>query len=317
MDVVERLSLEAVRAHTLMATEHLHRYEVSAALCAGLRVIDLGCGTGYGSEILRGTASRVVGIDNDVATIDAARASVGRRCEVTFEAADAHAFLRRDLVGAFDALVAFETLEHLANLEDAWASLRRHASEGLKLILSVPNSLTYEEENPFHLTDFGYEQAIELFSSLDDVVLAYQFNAEGSLIALDRAEDHDAEVTLLDRGEPAYASHFLAFVNFGGEEAVAAAAGARMRLKAAPVPNRYLRELVVANRELARVNARLARTRLAPEDRARAAEAQLRDREARLAAAEQTIEDLKLSASWRITRPLRAAKAAVKRLLGS
>ena len=53
----ERLSPEVVAQPTLLAAEHVHRYRLGAELCRGARVLDLGCGTGYGSRILRAESS--------------------------------------------------------------------------------------------------------------------------------------------------------------------------------------------------------------------------------------------------------------------
>src|SRR5258708_16667252 len=104
MDVVERLTLEAARADTMLAREHRHRYEFAAQLCAGARVLDLCCGSGYGTEILASTAAEVVGVDNDAATIDLAQATLAP----SFELADALAFLTQDLPARFDVIVCFE-----------------------------------------------------------------------------------------------------------------------------------------------------------------------------------------------------------------
>ena len=43
------------------------------------------------------------------------------------------------------------------------ARLRELAGEGMREVLSVPNSKLFEEDNPYHLTDFGYEEAREAF----------------------------------------------------------------------------------------------------------------------------------------------------------
>ena len=71
---------------------------------------------------MRRTAKSVLGVDNDVATVDMARATVGAAGPTSsFEAADAVEFLCRDLSGDFDAIVCFEGLEHFTSPEDAWA----------------------------------------------------------------------------------------------------------------------------------------------------------------------------------------------------
>ena len=92
-----------------------------------------------------------------------AQATVGAAQDVRFEAADAVEFLRGDLGDDWDAIVCFEGLEHLPTPGAALEQLTRHADSGKKLIVSVPNSRTFEEENEFHVTDFGYEEAREAF----------------------------------------------------------------------------------------------------------------------------------------------------------
>ena len=57
MDVVERLTLEAAQADTMIACEHRQRYEFAAELCGGLRVLDLCCGSGYGIRDPRPTSA--------------------------------------------------------------------------------------------------------------------------------------------------------------------------------------------------------------------------------------------------------------------
>src|SRR5947209_19873645 len=104
MDVVERLTLEAAQTDTMLACEHRQRYELAAALCAGGRVLDLCCGSGYGAAILATRAAEVVGVDNDAATIETARSTIGREAaNVSFELADAVVFLGTEIEPRFDA----------------------------------------------------------------------------------------------------------------------------------------------------------------------------------------------------------------------
>jgi SAM-dependent methyltransferase len=260
MDVKERLSLEEVSEHTLIACEHRHRYELAAELTSGLRVVDLCCGSGYGTAILAESASHVHGVDIDAATVDIAAATVGRETGATFEARDALAFLRaEDLAERFDAIVCFEGLEHVPDVEGAFRELRRHAEAGVRIIASVPNSKAFEEENDFHLTDFGWEEAREAWEGFDGAVMLFQYLAEGSVILAESgAEDLDARLVNLDYGGPEFANHYLVAVGFD-PDAVNAAHRARAQLTVAPVYNRYMRILERANVELRRRNAQLAR----------------------------------------------------------
>jgi 2-polyprenyl-3-methyl-5-hydroxy-6-metoxy-1,4-benzoquinol methylase len=261
MDIRERLSLESVSEHTVIACEHIHRYDFAAALCGGLRVLDLACGSGYGSAILAETATAVHGVDNDVATIDLASATVGKRTEATFEVADAIAVLGCDLSDRYDVIVCFEALEHLNDLDSAVRGLREQARRGVQLIVSVPNSRAFEEDNEFHMTDFGYEEAISLFDELPNATMVGQYLTEGSLISPRGAGDLDSSLINLEQAEPEYANHFLITANID-DERVLCLHRARGQLVEAPVHNRYMRNLEVANSELRRRNSELARKML-------------------------------------------------------
>jgi 2-polyprenyl-3-methyl-5-hydroxy-6-metoxy-1,4-benzoquinol methylase len=289
MDIIERLTLEAAEADTVMACEHRHRYELAAGPCAGERVLDLCCGSGYGSAILAAHARQVVGVDNDAATVDIAQATVGRElANVSFECADAVGYLAGDLNARFDILVCFEGLEHLHDLDRALVLLREHAERGLRILASVPNGKLFGEQNPFHVTQFGYDEAIAAFAPFPATVMVPQFLAEGSLICPTGARETDVTVSLDDdRDEPEYANHFLFFVNFDATEVQRIHHG-RMNLNAAPIFNRWSEGLKHANRALRRENARLARARLGKAGSAAAsALAGLADREAQIASLQQ------------------------------
>jgi cyclopropane fatty-acyl-phospholipid synthase-like methyltransferase len=265
MDVRERLSLESVSEHTVIACEHIHRYDFAAALCSGLRVLDLACGSGYGSEILAEAATSVHGVDNDVATIDLAAATVGKRTIATFEAVDAIALLGKDLSDHYDAIVCFEALEHLSDLEGAVRGLREQAERGIQLIVSVPNSRAFEEDNEFHVTDFGYDEAVDLLGGFPAAVMVGQYLTEGSLISPQEGENLSSRLVNLEQAEPEYANHFLFTVNIDREHVVGVHR-ARCQLMEAPVHNRYMRNLEVANSELRRRNSELARKMLGGEE---------------------------------------------------
>ncbi len=267
MGVQERLSLEAVSAATVIASEHVHRYRLAARLCSGKRVLDLACGSGYGSAILRETASAVTGVDNDVATIDMATVTVGTEHDVSFEAADALEFLNRELLDDYDAIVCFEGLEHFADPDAVLERMAHHAAAGMRLVVSVPNSKAFEEENEFHVTDYGYEQTLAAFERFDEVSLLYQYLAEGSLITPTARPAESANVVLGNHAEKEWANHYIACVNLA-DELSAAQSSADMQFVLAPAYNRHLQNLERANRELWRENARMARAHIGMGDSA-------------------------------------------------
>ncbi len=261
MDVQERLSLETVASDSLIASEHVLRYELAASLCEGRKVLDLGCGTGYGSAILARSAREVVGVDIDAAAVAAAREAFSELSNVEFVVADALHALDRGAGGSAEVIVCFEVLEHLEQLDDVVARLVTRAQGGTSLIFSVPNSKTFDEDNPYHVTDFDYYAFQQLVARFPEPQIAlFQFHAEGSIIVespdelpRDRIE---AETRLPEHGEPEYANHFLALV--GWDREAVEAARARLRFSVAPTYNRYIRALELSNRRLWRENARLA-----------------------------------------------------------
>jgi 2-polyprenyl-3-methyl-5-hydroxy-6-metoxy-1,4-benzoquinol methylase len=306
MDIVERLTLEAAAADTMLACEHRQRYEFAAPLCAGKRVLDLCCGTGYGTAILGAEASEVVGVDNDAATVELAGVTIGRQFSgVRFELADAVEFLRGDILVRFDVVVCFEGLEHLRELDSALELLRGHAGRGLQIVASVPNGKLFEEQNPHHVTEFGHDEAIRAFADFPSTVMLPQFLAEGSLICPPGANDTEIKVDLDDRDEPEYANHFLFCVNFD-VAAVQRSHHGRIQLNTSPVFNRWAEDLKRGAWALRRENTRLARARLGKAGSAAAAAlAGINEREARAAALQERCE-----AAERRLEQLEAALAA-------
>ena len=288
MDVVERLTLEAAQADTMIACEHRQRYQLAARLCAGRRVLDLCCGSGYGSAILAVHAREVTGVDNDAATVETALVTVGLDApNVSFELADAIAFLGGDVAGRFDVVVCFEGLEHLHDLGRALALLREHAERGTRIVASVPNDKLSGERNRFHVTQFGYDEAIRAFADFPSVLMVPQFLAEGSLICPAGATETEVSLTLEDRNEPEYANHFIFCAGFD-PAAIERAHRGKIQLNTSPTFNRWAEDLKRGAWALRRENARLARARLGKAGSAAAAAlAAVAEREAQVAALQE------------------------------
>lgn len=137
----------------LMESEHRGRYLWAAALAAGRTVIDAGCGTGYGSEILAGAGAKsVVGVDISQEAIDYASATysgprrkfrLGSLHDLPFEEA------------SFDLAVCFEVIEHVEDQRRAIAELRRVLNPTGVLAISSPNRDVYPPGNPHHVHEFA------------------------------------------------------------------------------------------------------------------------------------------------------------------
>ena len=218
-DHLERLDL-AAEHRGLIISEHRGRYLWAAQLAEGLRVLDAGCGTGYGLKLIEeGGASGVVGVD--IAEEAVARAAELNDSElVEVLQADVGALPFAD--DTFDLVVCFETLEHLDEQERAIRELRRVLRPAGLLAISSPNREVYPPGNPYHTHEFVPEELEQALASEFTNVRLYRQSPWLSAAILD-----DEQSRAADR-QPIQAAHVvkLAAVQPGSEVFTVALASA-------------------------------------------------------------------------------------------
>jgi SAM-dependent methyltransferase len=138
---------------------HVAVYEWIAERCTGLRVVDLACGEGYGSDLLARRAAEVIGVDANPEAYDHARARY-RRPNLTFQRG-----LVEDFDQAVDAVVFLQTIEHI---HEPAVLLERISQIASVAYISTPNRLTLappgaeKSDNPWHLREYDAGQYREL-----------------------------------------------------------------------------------------------------------------------------------------------------------
>ncbi|WP_296657663.1 methyltransferase domain-containing protein [Paraburkholderia sp.] len=151
-----------------MRYEHLHRYGWAAQTVKGLHVLDIACGEGYGSAILAKYAKDVTGVDISHEAVEHAVARYGDVRNLSFRQGSATAIPLAD--ASVDAVVSFETLEHLTQHDEMLAEIHRVLKPGGFLILSSPNKQVYSDDrnfkNEFHVREL-------YFAELDALVKRY------------------------------------------------------------------------------------------------------------------------------------------------
>jgi GT2 family glycosyltransferase/SAM-dependent methyltransferase len=143
-----------------MRYEHWHRYGWAAEILSGLDILDIACGEGYGSNILAQRARAVTGVDISPEAVAHAREA--------YEGVDNLSFLNGSAAeiplpdGRFDAVVSFETLEHLTQHEEMLSEIHRVLKPSGFLILSSPNKKVYSDDrnfrNEFHVKELYFDE---------------------------------------------------------------------------------------------------------------------------------------------------------------
>ena len=159
--------------------EHRLRYKLATLLVENKRVLDVACGSGYGTNMLSKTAKSVIGVDLSQAAVDyCSNKYQSDNLEFKQMSADELDFPEH----SFDVVVSFETIEHLT--EEAQKKFLYHikrvlTKDGL-LIMSSPNrdvwsKMINKEDNKHHLHELNEEEFKQLLNDyFENVDFYYQ-----------------------------------------------------------------------------------------------------------------------------------------------
>lgn len=164
--------------------EHWHRYLLAQTISAGQRVLDIACGEGYGSAALAESATQVIGVDIDPASIAHARTRY-QADNLQFLVGDCAAIPLPDAM--VDLVVSFETIEHHARHAEMMREIKRVLQPDGLLLISSPDRYFYSElpgtTNPYHVKELDEAEFKQLVESHFRVVRYFgQRVCHGSLI---------------------------------------------------------------------------------------------------------------------------------------
>lgn len=177
----ERVIPKLMACDNGLLIEHVRRYEFASEFVSG-KVLDIACGTGYGTQILLerdiiGKIQHIIGVDIDKDTIDYAKVNYYNE-KVSYIVNNAASAELEEELGRFDTIVSFETLEHLEQDEEFINNLEKLLKPSGTLIISTPfgRGRGIPCSNPYHVHQYAEDEFVQLLNRFKNVDLYYQRN---------------------------------------------------------------------------------------------------------------------------------------------
>jgi 2-polyprenyl-3-methyl-5-hydroxy-6-metoxy-1,4-benzoquinol methylase len=143
------------------------KVNLSETSLKGLKILDAGCGEGFGSSFLAGLGAQVTGLDFNEDIVNHAQKKYASK-DLTFVAGDVCHMSFPD--ACFDTVGAMDLIEHLESPENFIAEARRVLKKNGLLMFSTPNHLKHLIETgeiyPFHEREFLYSELIDFAGKL-------------------------------------------------------------------------------------------------------------------------------------------------------
>jgi SAM-dependent methyltransferase len=175
---------------------HIAAYRWAAERAAGRRVLDAGCGEGYGAALLARSAAQVVAVDR-AEPIATARAR-HQAPNLEYRVADLERLAA--LGDRFDLVVSFQVIEHMPDPVGFLRGLLACTAPGGQLIVTTPNRLMTLVENPYHLREWTASELLELARPVLPQAEMLGMHASERVLAYERARG--AQIQRIMRLDP-------------------------------------------------------------------------------------------------------------------
>jgi SAM-dependent methyltransferase len=113
-------------------------------------VLDVGCGMGIGTALLKGTGAEVLGIDIDSSGFS------------NFVPDLLESDIEQEPDNSFDAVVSIEVIEHILYDREHFENLKRVAKSSI--FITTPNYTRSEAHNQCHAREYTLQEALKFFS---------------------------------------------------------------------------------------------------------------------------------------------------------
>lgn len=192
--------------------EHISRYLFTSQFTNGKRVLDMGCGVGYGVDIIatNGNPLSILGFDIDNETIEYAKAYYQKSTKIKFIKDDVLNFSNIPKQ-TFDIVTCFEVIEHISEQEKVLNNIVNSLNESGILFISTPNKYTYPDGNQFHKLELYPEEfTIFLNSKFKYVTVLHQTFEFVEKISNNQSREHKSVLASIDEVDPKHSQYLLA-----------------------------------------------------------------------------------------------------------
>ncbi len=139
--------------------EHLHRYAIAKDFVDNKIVLDIASGEGYGSNVLSKSASKVIGVDIDLESVNEANKKYIKENLKFIQGSADNIPVESNSI---DVVISFETIEHHDKHEEMLLEIKRVLKKDGILIMSSPDKKYYSDMtgqvNVFHVKELYFDE---------------------------------------------------------------------------------------------------------------------------------------------------------------
>jgi SAM-dependent methyltransferase len=167
---------------------HIATYDFAEQFTRGKRVLDYGCGSGYGSARIAAGAAKITAVDVADDAIAYASAEFGG-ANLEFIAIDPAQPLPFD-DASFDTVLSFQVFEHVRDTGRYLSEIRRVLAPGGRLVLVTPDRSTrllplQRPWNRWHLHEYGKRELASTLARHFEEVEVLEMTAKPEMIDIE------------------------------------------------------------------------------------------------------------------------------------
>ena len=185
----EKSQLDLSRYLLFLRHKKAYLFAGTKEYCQDKRVLDYGCGNGYGSFLLAKVARKVTAVDIDPTAIEDSRQKY-RAENLSFELI-APEIQTNFADRSFDLIVSFQVIEHILDVKKYLNELKRMLSDKGVLIITTPNRRYrlypfQKPVNPCHIREYNLKTFSKQLGSIFPQVTIFGITGTEEIIRIER-----------------------------------------------------------------------------------------------------------------------------------